>query len=66
MFPVRRISLAAIVLCSPQLLWAQTASSVQAPEPETSLQTVTVEASADASAQGLVNESEIKVVSVAR
>ncbi|MBI1626081.1 TonB-dependent receptor [Comamonas suwonensis] len=53
MFPVRRISLAAIVLCSPQLLWAQTASSAQVPEPETALQTVTVEASADASAQGL-------------
>ena len=49
MFLLRPISLAAVALCSQQALFAQTSAT----ESEASLQTVTVEASADASAQGL-------------
>ena len=49
MFLLRPISLAALALCSQQTVFAQTSST----ESEAALQTVTVEASADASAQGL-------------
>jgi iron complex outermembrane receptor protein len=49
MFLLRPISLAALALCSQQSVFAQTSST----ESEAALQTVTVEASADASAQGL-------------
>ena len=49
MFLLRPISLAALALCSQQSVFAQTSSA----ESEAALQTVTVEASADASAQGL-------------
>ncbi|WP_417284355.1 TonB-dependent receptor [Comamonas sp.] len=48
MFSIRQISLAAIALCSQQALFAQSAQPAEA-----TLQAVTVEASADASAQGL-------------
>ncbi|GGH49594.1 TonB-dependent receptor [Comamonas phosphati] len=54
MFSIRQISLAAIALCSQQALFAQTATSaVPAVESEATMQAVAVEASADASAQGL-------------
>ncbi len=49
MFLLRPISLATLALCSQQSVFAQTSST----ESEAALQTVTVEASADASAQGL-------------
>ena len=50
---IRPVSLAVIALCSQSMLFAQTTTSSQTDGTEAALQTVTVEASADASAQGL-------------